>query len=118
MALDPQLRTQLKQICVMSFGTSTANDFGEISVGSVATFYCRQEYRTRTTERSDGTYETTRDPLLVLDSTVLSTGTPDFDTRIWLPGFNSGSAAYAKKAKFIEFCVDENGAVEHVEIQV
>lgn len=118
MPMDPQLRRQLKQICCMSFGTATANEYGEIQVGSVATFYCRLETRTRHVERMDGTFEVTRQPLLILDSTVNSTGTPDFDTRIWLPGVSPTTAAYARKAKNIHVCVDEFGRVAHYELEV
>ena len=102
----------------LQFGTSTVNIFGEISVGSVATFYCRQESRNRSVERSDGTYENSAQPYLVLDSDVLTTGTPDFDTRVWLPGYSPSTAAYGRKPKRVEFCIDVDGGVDHVEIEI
>lgn len=114
MALDPQLAAMLKQIVSVSVTSSTANVYGEIVVGSAATYYCRMESRTRTVERMDGTFEATRAPLMILDS---STFTPTFETRFWLPGNSASSAAFGRRAKHIEICVDENGAVSHWELE-
>lgn len=118
MPMDPQLRNQLRQICSLSFGAATSNEFGETVVGSAATFYCRLESRERRTENAAGTFVVTRQPLLILDSTVTSTGTPDFDTRIWLPGTSSGTASLARQPKFVHLCVDELGRPDHYEIEV
>lgn len=112
--LDPQLRGQLRQIIAFAVSTATANVYGEVAVGSVATAYCRREARTRSVERIDGTFQATRQPLIVLDSDA---ATPTFETRYWLPGVSSNTAAYAQHPKAIEVCVDEYGKVDHWELE-
>lgn len=116
MGMDPQLKAQLRQIASYAVSTATANVYGEVSVGSVATVYCRLESRVRSMERVDGTFQATRQPLLVIDADGVS-ATPTFETRYWLPGTSSSSATYARHPKFIEVVVDEYGAVQHWELE-
>jgi hypothetical protein len=96
--------------------SATANVYGEVGVGSTATAYCRMESRVRSMEKVDGTYQATRQPLMVIDADG-ETATPTFETRYWLPGTSSGTAALARRPKFIEVCVDEYGVVEHWEVE-
>lgn len=114
MGLDPQLRAQLRQIITFAVSGATANIYGEVSVGSTATAYCRRESRTRSIERADGTFQATRTPFIVLDSDA---ATPTFETKYWLPGVSSTTAANAQHPKFIECCIDADGGVEHWELE-
>ena len=116
MPMDPQLRGQLRQFCVMQFSsTATVNSFGEILGGSVATVACRVETRERYAERQDGTYVISRQPLIVVDG---GTVTPTFETRIWIPGTNPAVASQARHPRFIECNIDEFGGVDHWEIEL
>lgn len=112
--MDPQLKAQLKQICAYSISSGTANAFGEVQVGSTATAKCRLESRVRSTERADGTFEVTRNPMLILAEDAT---TPTFEARFWLPGTSSSTAAFARKPKFIEPCIGERGELDHWELE-
>jgi hypothetical protein len=105
---------QLNQIITFAVSTATANIYGEVVVGSTATAYCRREARTRSVERADGTFQVTRTPLIILDADA---GTPTFETRYWLPGVSTATAANAQHPKYIECCIDAEGAVEHWELE-
>jgi hypothetical protein len=114
--MDPQLKAQLRQIASYAVSSATANVYGEVGVGSVATVYCRLESRIRSMEKTDGTFQATRQPLLVLDADG-DTATPTFETKYWLPGISSSTAGLARHPKFIEVVVDEYGAVQHWELE-
>ena len=114
MPMDPQLARQLRQIATYQVSLTTANIYGETTLGSTATAYCRLESRVRHVERIDGTYEVTREPLLIIDSSAF---TPTMAMAFWLPG-TPLSAAFARKPKYIEVCVDEFGGINHWEVQV
>jgi hypothetical protein len=115
MALDPQLLAQFRQICAVASSSATANIFGEIQVGSAATVWCRLESRTRSVERNDGTFEIARMPLLLIAPGVV---TPTFESRFWMPGHSSGTAAFARKPRYINAEVDEFGVISHYEIEI
>ena len=117
MSLDPQLKGQLRQIFAYATSAATANVYGEVSVGSTATGYCRMETRVRSMEKIDGTFQATRQPLMVIDADG-TVNTPTFETRYWLPGTSSGSSGFARHPKFIETCVDEYGSLSHYEIEL
>lgn len=110
---DPQLAQQLKQIVAFTASAATANAYGEVVQGSIATAYCRMEFRTRSTERADGTFQVTRAPLLVMDVGVT---TPQFETLYWLPGTSPHTATFGRRPKSIEPLIDENGGVDHWEL--
>lgn len=111
--MDPLLKAQLKEVCSIAFTTSTANSYGEVSVASAATFFCRLEDRMRSYERQDGTFQLGYKPLLILDNDVVGL---TFNCRIWLPGDSSSTPALAVKPKHIWPVRDENGAVDHWEL--
>lgn len=113
--MDPQLAGQLKQICVHAASSATANIYGETQVGTTATLYCRLETRTRTVERNDGTFVKQKGPLLILNAGAV---TPTYGSRFWLPGDSPSTAALARRPVSIECCVDENGSIDHWEIEV
>jgi hypothetical protein len=113
--MDPQLKAQLGQVIAFAVSSGTANAFGEIQVGSVATAPCRFENRIRSYERPDGTHEVTRLPLLILDASIT---TPSLDTRFWVPGTSPSSAGFARKPKGIWLAQDENGVGDHWEIML
>ena len=93
--------------------TATANIYGETTVGSVATYYCRLENRIRSVERVDGTFALVRGQILFMDT---GTTTPALADRFWLPGHSVSTAAFGQHPKSIDVCVDENGAVDHWEL--
>lgn len=114
MGLDPQLKMQLRQLISFAVSTATANIYGEVTVGATATAFCRRESRTRSVERADGTFQATRTPYVVLDADA---ATPTFETRYWLPGISTATIANARHPKYIECCIDAEGAVEHWELE-
>ena len=114
MGLDPQLKAQLRQIITFAVSTATANIYGEVSIGSTATAYCRREARTRSVERADGTFQVTRSPIVIMDADA---GTPTFETRYWLPGTSTATIANAQHPRFIEVCIDADGGVDHWELE-
>lgn len=116
MALDPQLAGQLRQILSVEVSSGTANSFGEIQVGSVATLFCRLENRTRSVERSDGTFDRSPFPFVVIDAST--SFTPTMATRVWLPGNSPSTAALARKLTSIEPVPDEMGNLEHWELSL
>lgn len=119
MSVDPQLKAQFKQVVSLAFSSATANAFGEVSVGSAATVFCRLERDEREVERPDGTLARTTHRLILdcpLAATV--TATPTFDMRVWLPGDSSSTPALARRIQMLDVAVDERGNVEHFEIRV
>ncbi len=112
--MDAQLKAQLKQVLAWKPSTASVNDYGEVQVGSTATALCRLESRTRSVEREFGSWQVTRSPLVILDCNV---ATPTFEALYWIPGTSAATAALGKHPKFIEVCIDENGHVDHWELE-
>lgn len=115
MTLDPQLVAQLRQVCAHAASSATVNIYGETQVGSTATLYCRLESRTRTVERNDGTFVKLHGPLLIINAGTI---TPTYGSRFWIPGDSPSTASLARRPAAIEPCVDENGALEHWEVEL
>lgn len=113
MPLDPQLRSQLRQIATYSLSSATADLYGETVMGSTATVYVRWEPRTREVELDSGTFVRTSH-FLVVDA--VSGFTPDLSTRFWLPGQSPATSALARQPKIVHPCVGELGIIDHWEI--
>jgi hypothetical protein len=44
--------------------------------------------------------------------------TPTFESRFWMPGVSSSTAAFARKPRYISAEVDENGYISHWEVEI
>ena len=114
--MDPQLKTQLQQLIGISYTSSTANIYGEVQVGSVATVFGRVEQHTREYELSNGTVERSL-TMIILDADS-TTGTPTFESRFYLPNTSVSTAAMARRPHIIQIAIDEYGKLDHWEISV
>lgn len=112
--MDPYLRKQLTQVLTFALTAASANDYGEVFVGSTATTSCRVESRIGSLERIDGTFQRTRDPYVVVET--FGSASPTFEMRLWLPA-DPVTTAFFRRPKQIDSFVDEYGSHSHWEIQ-
>tara|TARA_B100000519_G_scaffold132739_2_gene114702 strand:+ start:3763 stop:4092 length:330 start_codon:yes stop_codon:yes gene_type:complete len=107
---DPQLAGQFKQTMYYAAPTGVGAD-GELTYGRSFPMPARVEPVERTRELGRGTR---------LDTTyrVYTETEIKMDYRVWLPGTLPLNATLARRPKFILELVDENGDLDHYEIEV
>lgn len=110
--MDPQLKSQLRQLITYANSTATANAFGEVQVGSAATALVRIQPTRREYEQFDGTMERTTH-MVIMDG---CSTTPTFESRFWLLEGSPNTAAMARRPKIIHPCFGEFGELDHWEI--
>ena len=108
--LDPQLASQFKQKMSYAAPTGVGVD-GELSYARPRTMVARVEPIDRTRELGRGTR---------LDTTyrIYTEAEIQMDFRLWLPGDDPLDRTLARRPKFILELVDENGDLDHYEIEV
>lgn len=107
---DPQLVKQFAQKMSYAIPTGVGVD-GELSYGLARTMSARVEPIDRTRELGRGTRLDTT--YRIYTETVIQ-----MDFRLWLPGDSALDRTLARRPKFILELVDENGDLDHYEIEV
>lgn len=113
---QPELQDELNAAIstIQASAVPAVSEAGEVQVGSPATCFARIENRFREVPIYGGVEERTQH-LVILDETFPVSETDTRDTLFWLPG-TTVTTAFARKAKIVHFCPDENGNLDHVEI--
>jgi hypothetical protein len=113
--VDPQLRLQCAE--VISIATPATLDIaGQILTGTPFTAFARTEQRYREVTVNGVLEKTTH--FVILDATTGASVTQSSmrNVQIWLPGDSSSDVTLARRPKTVHYCVDEYGALDHVEL--
>ena len=109
--VDPQLKAQFRQKMAYAAPTGVGVDGDLIYLERPVIILARVEPVDRTRELGRGTR---------LDTTfrIYTEAEIQMDYRVWLPGENFNVREAARRPKFILELVDENGVLDHYEIEV
>lgn len=113
--MDGYLKQQLRQVVAVKAPTGALDAAGQVQVGSAATFPCRYESSFREIPVYGGVEERTMHTL-ILDETFSLSEAQARNALYWLPGFDLTDASVARRAKVVEYLVDEFGSLDHIEV--
>lgn len=113
--MDPQLKAQLKQV-VGYASTATVDYAGQVQVGSVATCFARVETSFREIPVGSGIIEERTRHMVIIDETWPLSQSETRVNQFWLPG--DDITGPGRRANRVHFAVDENGALDHIEVML